>query len=93
MEVQDGSPEVTNSAPIHLDVDPEDVPKQLKVRSYPKEAFIEGNKVGDVKNSVGRNVMQLAAVEEEQPMNEVVEGKAEPPPKILLVDDTSPTYL
>lgn len=53
----------------------------------PNEALTEGDTVCDIKNPVWWDVVQLAVVEAQQPMNEAMEGKPKPPPKIIQAED------
>lgn len=69
------------SAPL-----PEEIAEQLKVGSHPEEALAVGDELQDMQNRVWCQVMQLAAVKDQEPTREPVQQESEPPAKELLVN-------
>lgn len=61
-----------------------EVSEQLEMGGCSKETLSESDEIGDMKNSVGMNVMQLAAEEPEEAVHEIVEGKPKPPLRSIL---------
>lgn len=73
MQLEISTPAVANLPAILLDFHLEEVAEELEVKPRAEEALIEHDEVGDVKNGVWCQAMQLTPIKIQKPMHKVVQ--------------------